>query len=82
MDERYSEDTNLEWRRLMENKTPVYIWLNSVLGPQMFAITTSVDLFDGFWLDAFKNKQDAIKFCKKNKLPIIEIIEDEDRLIV
>jgi hypothetical protein len=75
-------DTNTENERkqIIQSKAPVYIWLNTLLGPKLYSVTTNMS-DEGFWLDTFEDKQKAVKFCKRHKLPIVEIIEDERRLI-
>lgn len=58
------------WRMAKEyikRRVSVYIHNNDENGSWVWSV--DVDENHGFWLDAFKTKNEAIIFCRNNKLP-------------
>ena len=59
--------------KALQDKEPVDIYRNNDTGERLYAI--SLVSIPGFWLNAFKTKEDALEFCSSHGLPIE--MEDE-----
>lgn len=55
-----------EWERYMADKAPVTIRYKTDLADPMWAVTVDED--PEFWLDAFEDRADAIRFCQEHGL--------------
>lgn len=54
----------------IKQKSPVVVYQNNENGSIVWAVR--VDGTD-FWLNAFEHKEDAMRFCERYKLPIVQI---------
>jgi len=57
-----------EVQQYINNKVDVWINYNNEIGVWQYSVQV---INDYLWLDSFKYKKDAIKFCKKYGLKII-----------
>ena len=62
-------DIDKEVKSFIKKKTPVVIDFNDENGDWVYAVSVNDKVNDGFWLNAFRTKDQAIQFCKKHKLP-------------
>lgn len=53
----------------IKNKSPVELYYNNDTGKWLWAVQVC---FSELWLDAFENKEQAIKFCEDNELGVLE----------
>jgi hypothetical protein len=57
----------------IDQKVDVYIWrTDEVWSAEDWHYAVVVKNSNGFWLDAFDTEQQAIDFCLKNELKIVE----------
>ncbi len=54
-------------------KVPVNIYYNDESGDWKWSVADAND--PEFWIDSFETEQEAIDFCEKNGLSIVEVIK-------
>jgi hypothetical protein len=56
-------------KTFIEKRTPVVIHFNDENGDWVYAVSVADKVNDGFWLNAFRTKTQAVLFCERNNLP-------------